>query len=117
MLNLAATHASSPAVLERVSGTAGCALSYIQANSSYSMFAQILYATPSSANISGTPPSRVMSSNVLQISSTTAKCWHTSLPPKQCAQKPLLILGVCMLVGESLDSQVPLHYAWHAPLR
>ncbi len=52
-------HRSPCAVLEMVSGTAGCALSYIQANSSYSMFAQILYATPSSANLSGTPPSPV----------------------------------------------------------
>ena len=31
---------------------AGCALSYIQANSSYSKFAQILYATPYTANLS-----------------------------------------------------------------
>ena len=36
-----------------ISGLAGCALSYIQGNGSYSMFAQILYATPSSANLSG----------------------------------------------------------------
>ena len=31
----------------------GCALSFLQNNGSYSRFAQILYATPSSANLSG----------------------------------------------------------------
>ena len=68
------SHRSPCANFQLVPGTAGCALSYIQANSSYSMFAQILYATPSSANLSGTPPSPVASSDILYASPTTAKC-------------------------------------------
>ncbi len=83
------------------SGVAGCALSYIQANSSYSMFAQILYATPSSANISGIPPSTITSLDVLQSVPTTAKCCYTPLVPRHCTQKPLLILGLLVLVRES----------------
>ncbi|CAK0786837.1 hypothetical protein CVIRNUC_010051 [Coccomyxa viridis] len=47
--------AAAPAVPPTPAATpapAGCALSFIQNNGSYSRFAQILYATPSSANLS-----------------------------------------------------------------
>ena len=44
------TYAARP--LKQSLVLAGCALSFIQNNASYSQFAQILYATPNTANLS-----------------------------------------------------------------
>ena len=48
--------AAAPAVPTQTPAPSGCALSYVQSNSSYSMFASIIYAAPQSSNFSSAHP-------------------------------------------------------------